>query len=85
MEIDDEEDLLRGEMIANKEMPRKASLLAGQYGGYWKYKGLADLTLLENPAFPPPSLMLELGRCLDSAVRGYSSKQSIIAGIAAKC
>lgn len=84
IEIDDEEDLRRAEIIASKEKSRKASLLASQYGGYWKHKCLTDLTLLENPAFPPPALMAELTQCLDRAVRGYSSKQSIVAGIAAK-
>jgi histidinol-phosphate/aromatic aminotransferase/cobyric acid decarboxylase-like protein/choline kinase len=84
VEIDDEEDLRRAEIIASKATSKKVSLLAGQFGGYWKHSDLTDLTLLENPCFPPPGLMLELSRCFDRAVRGYSSKQSIIAGIAAK-
>jgi histidinol-phosphate/aromatic aminotransferase/cobyric acid decarboxylase-like protein len=84
IEIDDEEDLRRAEIIASETKLKKASLLGGQFGGYWKHKRLTDLTLLENPFFPPPGLLLELGRCLDRAVQSYSSKQSIIAGIAAK-
>lgn len=84
IEIDDEEDLRRAAIIASVEPSRKASSLAAQYGGFWKHKELTDLTLLENPSFPPPSLLAELRRCLDRAVRAYSSKQSIIASIAAK-
>ena len=84
IEIDDEEDLRRAEIIASNSTSLKVSLLAAQFGGAWKHRHFTDLTLLENPCFPPAGLMLELNRCLDQAARRYPSRQSIIAGIAAK-
>lgn len=84
MEIDDEEDLRRAEIVASGEDRGKAALLSSQYGGYWKHHGITDLTLLENPCFPSAGMLAELGRCVDQVIRGYPSKQAIIAKIAAK-
>lgn len=83
MEIDDEEDLSRAELIAAP--PEKACReLVQRFGGFWKYHFVEDLTLLVNPFFPTPGMMDEMGRVFKVALREYPSKLSVIARIAAK-
>ncbi len=83
MEIDDEEDLRRAEIIASNELAKTAKL-ANLFGGYWKYSDIKDLTLLVNPYFPTEAMMDELIFVSREALRQYPSKLSTIEKIAAK-
>lgn len=83
MEIDDEEDLSRAELIAAS--PAKASeIMTQRFGGYWKYQFIDDLTLLVNPFFPTQGMLNELSDAFKIAMREYPSKLSAVARIASK-
>lgn len=83
MEIDDEEDLSRAELIA-APAEKASGELVQRFGGFWKYQFVEDLTLLVNPFFPTQGMMDEMGGVLKVALREYPSKLSVIARIAAK-
>jgi histidinol-phosphate/aromatic aminotransferase/cobyric acid decarboxylase-like protein/choline kinase len=83
MEIDDEEDLSRAELIAAS--PGKASeMMTQRFGGYWKYNFVDDLTLLVNPFFPTQGMLDELSNAFKVAMREYPSKLSAVERIASK-
>lgn len=84
MEIDDEEDLRRANILAMPSTSEIAQGLREQFGGYWKNSSFEDLTLLENPYFPTNEFWKEFAELVPIAGRSYPSKQSIIAGIFAK-
>lgn len=84
MEIDDEEDLRRAEILALQNPVLRMKSLRDQFGGYWKNSTITDLTLLENPFFPPASFWKEMTHVLPKVAQAYPSRQSIIASIFAK-
>jgi histidinol-phosphate/aromatic aminotransferase/cobyric acid decarboxylase-like protein/GTP:adenosylcobinamide-phosphate guanylyltransferase len=83
MEIDDEEDLSRAELIA-APAEKASQMMTQRFGGYWKYQFIDDLTLLVNPFFPTQGMLDELSNAFKIAVREYPSKHSAIARIASK-
>lgn len=84
MEIDDEEDLRRANIIAKTSPVEAAKELRAQYGGYWKNTTYEDLTLLENPYFPTAEFWMEFKEIIPIAACAYPSTQSVIANIYAK-
>lgn len=84
MEIDDEEDLRRANILARASNSEMAQGFRDQFGGYWKNSSFEDLTLLENPYFPTNEFWKEFTELTAIAGRSYPSKQSIISGIFAK-
>lgn len=83
MEVDDEEDLSRAELLA--EAPKRAAeALVQRFGGFWKFPFIEDLTLLVNPFFPTSGMMDELSRVLNHALREYPSNLSAVTRVAAK-
>ncbi|MDO8343835.1 MAG: aminotransferase class I/II-fold pyridoxal phosphate-dependent enzyme [Cellvibrio sp.] len=83
MEIDDEEDLSRAELIA-APVEKASRMMTQRFGGYWKYQFIDDLTLLVNPFFPTQGMLDELSNAFKIAMREYPSKHSAIARIASK-
>ena len=84
MDIDDEEDLRRANIIAQTNPREMAKGLRDQFGGYWKNTAYEDLTLLENPYFPPDEFWKEFLEVVPIAGRSYPSKQSVISNLYAK-
>jgi histidinol-phosphate/aromatic aminotransferase/cobyric acid decarboxylase-like protein/choline kinase len=83
MEIDDEEDLSRANLLA--AAPQNASSeLVNRFGGFWKFPFIEDLTLLVNPFFPTEGMMYEFSNIVNNAIREYPSKQLAIARVANK-
>ena len=83
VEIDDEDDYHRA-LIVTAPKDEAARRLRDNFGGFWKYRYIQDLTLLVNPYFPPAAMTQELGSLFDRLVREYPSKQSILCRLAAK-
>ncbi len=83
MEIDDEEDLSRAELIAASS-GKACEVMTQRFGGYWKYKFVDDLTLLVNPFFPTQGMLDELSNTFKIAMREYPSKLSAVERIASK-
>lgn len=83
MEIDDEADLSRAELLA-APTKKTAIELVQKFGGFWKYRFIEDLTLLVNPFFPPQGMKNEILEVLKVALWQYPSKLSTITGIVAK-
>lgn len=83
MEIDDEEDLSRAELLSASAVSA-SQMMTQRYGGYWKFQFVEDLTLLVNPFFPTVGMLDELSNTFRIAVREYPSKQTVISRIAAK-
>jgi histidinol-phosphate/aromatic aminotransferase/cobyric acid decarboxylase-like protein/choline kinase len=83
VEIDDEDDYRRA-LIVTAPRDDAARRLRDNFGGFWKYRYIQDLTLLVNPYFPPATMTRELGSLFDRLVREYPSRQSIICRLAAK-
>ena len=55
-EIDDAQDLDIASSIFIED-DKKVDLLAGRYGGYWRYPSLLDFCYLVNPYFPPQKML----------------------------
>jgi histidinol-phosphate/aromatic aminotransferase/cobyric acid decarboxylase-like protein len=83
MEIDDEEDLSRAELIA-ASADKASQMMTQRFGGYWKYQFVDDLTLLVNPFFPTQGMLDEISNAFKVAMREYPSKLTAIERIASK-
>ena len=74
-EIDDIQDLDIATSMFTQDSDEKVSLLAGRYGGYWRYPGLIDFCYLVNPYFPPQKLIDEIENT-DPALTGIGLANS---------
>ncbi len=83
-EIDDIQDLDIATSMFTPDSDEKVSLLAGRYGGYWRYPQLLDFCYLVNPYFPPQKLIDELKASFEKLLTQYPSGMRVNALLAAK-
>lgn len=83
-EIDDEQDLdIASTLFADSE-EEAYDMLAGRYGGYWRYPKLKDYCYLVNPYFPPVKMMDELKASFAELLTQYPSGMKVNSMLAAK-
>lgn len=83
-EIDDIQDLDIATSMFTPDEEEKISLMAGRYGGYWRYPQLVDFCYLVNPYFPPQKLIDELKASFEKLLTQYPSGMRVNALLAAK-
>ena len=83
-EIDDIQDLDIATSMFTQDSDEKVSLLAGRYGGYWRYPGLIDFCYLVNPYFPPQKLIDEMKASFEKLLTQYPSGMRVNSLLAAR-
>ena len=83
-EIDDIQDLDIATSMFTPDEEEKVDLMAGRYGGYWRYPQLLDFCYLVNPYFPPQKLMDEIKASFEKLMTQYPSGMRVNALLAAK-
>ena len=83
-EIDDIQDLDIAESIFAEDDEKRADLILGRYGGYWRYPKMLDFCYLVNPYFPPQRLKDELKANFDTLLTEYPSGMRVNSLLAAK-
>ena len=83
-EIDDIQDLDIATSMFTPDREEKVELIAGRYGGYWRYPHLLDFCYLVNPYFPPQKLMDEIKASFEKLLTQYPSGMRVNALLAAK-
>lgn len=83
-EIDDIQDLDIATSMFTPDEEEKVSLMAGRYGGYWRYPQLLDFCYLVNPYFPPQKLIDELKASFEKLLTQYPSGMRVNALLVAK-
>jgi len=84
-EIDDIQDLDIATSMFTPDSDEKVSLLAGRFGGYWRYPRLIDFCYLVNPYFPPQKLMDEIKASFEKLLMQYPSGMRVNSLLAARC
>ncbi len=84
-EIDDIQDLDIAESLFAPDEDQRAALLAGRYGGYWRYPKMLDFCYLVNPYFPPKKMKDEMRANFDALLTEYPSGMRINSLLAGKC
>ena len=82
-EIDDAQDLDIASSIFIED-DKKVDLLAGRYGGYWRYPSLLDFCYLVNPYFPPQKLIDEIKANFEALITQYPSGMEVNCLVAGK-
>lgn len=83
-EIDDIQDLDIAESMFIPDENQRVDLLAGRYGGYWRYPQLIDFCYLVNPFFPPQKLIDEIKASFEKLLTQYPSGMRVNSLLAAK-
>ena len=83
-EIDDIQDLDIAESMFMPDEDKRVELLAGRYGGYWRYPQLIDFCYLVNPYFPPQKLIDEIKASFEKLLVQYPSGMRVNSLLAAK-
>ena len=83
-EIDDIQDLDIAESMFMSDEDKRVDLLAGRYGGYWRYPQLIDFCYLVNPYFPPQKLIDEIKASFEKLLVQYPSGMRVNSLLAAK-
>lgn len=83
-EIDDIQDLDIATSMFTPDEEEKVDLMAGRYGGYWRYPQLLDYCYLVNPYFPPQKLIDELKASFEKLLTQYPSGMRVNSLLAAK-
>lgn len=83
-EIDDIQDLDIAESMFISDEDKRVDLLAGRYGGYWRYPQLIDFCYLVNPYFPPQRLIDEIKASFEKLLTQYPSGMRVNSLLAAK-
>ena len=83
-EIDDIQDLDIAESMFMSDENKRVDLLAGRYGGYWRYPQLIDFCYLVNPYFPPKKLIDEIKASFERLLTQYPSGMRVNSLLAAK-
>ena len=83
-EIDDIQDLDIATSMFTPNEEEKVDLMAGRYGGYWRYPQLLDFCYLVNPYFPPQKMVDEIKASFEKLLTQYPSGMRINALLAAK-
>lgn len=83
-EIDDIQDLDIAESMFMSDEDKRVDLLAGRYGGYWRYPQLIDFCYLVNPYFPPQKLIDEIKASFEKLLTQYPSGMRVNSLLAAK-
>lgn len=83
-EIDDIQDLDIATSMFTPDEEEKVDLMAGRYGGYWRYPQLLDYCYLVNPYFPPQKLIDELKASFEKLLTQYPSGMRVNALLVAK-
>lgn len=83
-EIDDIQDLDIATSMFTPDEEEKVDLMAGRYGGYWRYPQLLDFCYLVNPYFPPQKLIDEIKASFEKLLTQYPSGMRVNALLAAK-
>ncbi len=83
-EIDDLQDLDIATSMFTPDQEKKVDLMAGRYGGYWRYPQLLDFCYLVNPYFPPQKLTDEIKASFEILLTQYPSGMRVNALLAAK-
>lgn len=83
-EIDDIQDLDIAESIFAEDEDERLRLLAGRYGGFWRYPQMIDFCYLVNPYFPPKRLIDEMQASFGKLLTQYPSGMRVNSLLAAK-
>lgn len=83
-EIDDIQDLDIATSMFTPDEEEKVDLMAGRYGGYWRYPQLLDFCYLVNPYFPPQKLIDEIKASFEKLLTQYPSGMRVNSLLAAK-
>lgn len=83
-EIDDIQDLDIATSMFTPNEEEKVDLIAGRYGGYWRYPHLLDFCYLVNPYFPPQKLIDEIKASFEKLLTQYPSGMRVNSLLAAK-
>lgn len=83
-EIDDIQDLDIATSMFTPDPDEQVDLMAGRYGGYWRYPRLLDFCYLVNPYFPPKKLVDELKASFENLLTQYPSGMRVNSLLAAK-
>ncbi len=83
-EIDDIQDLDIATSMFAPDPDEQVNLMAGRYGGYWRYPRLLDFCYLVNPYFPPKKLIDELKASFENLLTQYPSGMRVNSLLAAK-
>ena len=83
-EIDDIQDLDIATSMFTPDEEEKVDLMAGRYGGYWRYPQLLDYCYLVNPYFPPQKLIDELKASFEKLLTQYPSGMRVNSLLVAK-
>lgn len=83
-EIDDIQDLDIASSMFTDNPDERVDLLAGRYGGYWRYPKLLDFCYLVNPYFPPHKLIDEIKSSFEILLTQYPSGMRVNSLLAAK-
>lgn len=83
-EIDDIQDLDIATSMFISDEEKRVELLAGRYGGYWRYPQLMDFCYLVNPYFPPQKLIDEIKASFETLLTQYPSGMRVNALLAAR-
>lgn len=83
-EIDDIQDLDIATSMFTPDPDEQVDLMAGRYGGYWRYPRLLDFCYLVNPYFPPQKLIDELKASFETLLTQYPSGMRVNSLLAAK-
>ncbi len=84
-EIDDIQDLDIAESLFAPDEDQRSALLAGRYGGYWRYPKMLDFCYLVNPYFPPKKMKDEMRANFDVLLTEYPSGMRVNSLLAGKC
>lgn len=83
-EIDDIQDLDIATSMFTPDADEQVELMAGRYGGYWRYPRLLDFCYLVNPYFPPKKLVDELKASFETLLTQYPSGMRVNSLLAGK-
>ena len=83
-EIDDLQDLDIAQSLFASSKEEQVKLMAGRYGGYWRYPFLLDFCYLVNPYFPPQKMKDEMKAVSDQLLTSYPSGMRVNRLLAAK-
>ena len=83
-EIDDIQDLDIATSMFISDEDERVELLAGRYGGYWRYPQLIDFCYLVNPYFPPQKMINEIKASFEKLLTQYPSGIRVNSLLAAK-
>ena len=83
-EIDDIQDLDIASSMFMPDEDTRVDMLAGRFGGYWRYPQLLDFCYLVNPYYPPKRLMDEMKASFETLLTQYPSGMRVNSLLAAK-